>query len=267
MSEGQSAVYLYCFARSGRVPKLAEAAIDSRQPLMQACNGGVVAVWSEVAREMFCGEKAEMLLEDPVWLGTAACRHEAVVEEVMRHSPVFPVRFATLFSSHQSLDDFVAAHYVEISGLLSRLGSQREWAVKGYLDRQMALERLGIFQKLEGEQAVASGKRYLMKKTLQSEAEQELRQWVKGISAEAVNRLQNCANQFRERKAVRFHKSNGLDLVLNWAFLIAPEAEPAFRAVLEEIQCENSGRGLNLAMSGPLPPYSFTPALGLAEHS
>ena len=51
------------------------------------------AVLSEVRLEDFCGGAAELRMRDLAWVGPRALRHEAVVEEVMRHSPVLPARF------------------------------------------------------------------------------------------------------------------------------------------------------------------------------
>ena len=61
----------------------------------------------------------------------------------MSQAPVLPARFATLFTSVDSLQQSVLEHREAIAGFFAQLGDQQEWAVKGLLDRAGALERLG----------------------------------------------------------------------------------------------------------------------------
>ena len=265
MSDRQELVYLYCFAQLARIGELSVTAIDPRHPLMNSGQGDLAAIWSAVDREMFCGEEAQARLENPAWLAAGACRHEAVVEEAMRRSPVFPVRFASLFDSPASLEEFMAKHHNQIASTLSQLDSRLEYAVKGYLDRPLALTGLRAGLELEPEQPKSPGTRYLMQKRLESEAEQQLQQWVEDACLASALRLQKCSDGFRERKAVVLSDSDGMTLLLNWAFLFAPEAESVFRATLAQLNSENAGKGLSFVLSGPFPPYSFAHSLGHAE--
>ena len=67
------------------------------------------------------------------WLGPRVCRHEYVIEHIMSQAPVLPARFATLFSSLDSLEQFLVEHRVAIAGFFTELGEKQEWAVKGLL--------------------------------------------------------------------------------------------------------------------------------------
>ena len=57
----------------------------------------------------------------------------------MRQAPVLAGRFATLFTSLDSLERFVLEHREAIDRILRQLGDKQEWAVKGLLDRTDAL--------------------------------------------------------------------------------------------------------------------------------
>ena len=139
METVQSALYLFCFARSNLIGELEGTGVDGQHPLSVFRRfPNLCAVLSEVRLEDFCGETAELRMRDLAWVGPRALRHEAVVEEVMRHSPVLPARFGTLFSSQERLAEFVDRHGAAISQFLERVADQEEWSVRGLLDRRQA---------------------------------------------------------------------------------------------------------------------------------
>ena len=103
MSNGETAYYLYCLTPSGCGVQRSAIGVDGQHPVSVRACGEIGAVFSEVELGEFCGESAEACLQDLAWLGPRVCRHEAVIEEVMRQAPVLPARFATLFTSLDSL--------------------------------------------------------------------------------------------------------------------------------------------------------------------
>ena len=93
MSYSETAYYLYCLTPSGcRVPGSAVGVDGQTGVSVRAC-GEISAVFSEVELEEFCGEAAETRLQDLAWLGPRVCRHEAVIEEVMRQASRAAGRF------------------------------------------------------------------------------------------------------------------------------------------------------------------------------
>jgi hypothetical protein len=70
------------------------------------------------------------------------------------------------------------------------------------------------------------------------------------------------AGGFRERKVLTpVVEGSEVEVVLNWAFLIAPGALEDFKASLERFNGGEAFPGLMLALTGPWPPYSFAPDL------
>jgi len=90
------------------------------------------AIVSEVSLEDFCGAAAELRMQDLVWVAPRAVRHEEVVEKVRCQSPVLPVRFGTLFSTPESLEEFLGLHHQTISQFLDRVADLDEWSVKAF---------------------------------------------------------------------------------------------------------------------------------------
>jgi Gas vesicle synthesis protein GvpL/GvpF. len=205
----------------------------------------------------FCGEAAEARLQDLAWLGPRACRHAAVIEEVMRQTPVLPARFATLFTSLDSLQQAVHEHREAITGFFARLGDKQEWAVKGLLDRAGALRRLGSPE--PSAPATSPGARYFQEKRIQAQWERDFNFRLKEFCRRAAAALGAEVNDFRERPALGAVAD--AEVVLNWAFLVAPAALEDFRVRLGRFNGEEAFPGLLLTPSGPWPPYSFAPDL------
>ena len=142
MKPRELAYYLYCLTLSGCELRCATTGVDERQPVLARACGETCAIYSEVELGEFTGESAEANMQDLTWLGPRVCRHEYVIEHIMSQAPVLPARFATLFSSLDSLEQFLVEHRVAIAGFFTELGEKQEWAVKGLLDRAGALRGL-----------------------------------------------------------------------------------------------------------------------------
>jgi len=262
------AYYLYCLAPSGYALDLNEAGV-----FVWACDG-ICAVLSETRREEFCGEGSDARLEDLAWLAPRAFRHEAVVEHVMVQSPVLPARFATLFTSLDSLQRFIIEYRDAITGFFTHLGDQREWAVKGLLDRTLAARRgadrstreaahVKAHQGPMRQVAYSPGQNYLQQKRTEAQAGDQMSQWLRAACQKAAGELEQHASAFRERQLWNGSESDApAEVILNWAFLVPGGAEEAFRRLVAELDEQHRASGLSFALSGPWPPYSFAPALG-----
>ena len=260
MRGADPAYYLYCLTSSGRDIQASATGVDGRHATQLRVYEESCAAYCEVDLDEFVGERAEAQLQDLAWLGPRVCRHEVVIEQIMKQAPVLPARFATLFSSLDSLDQFVLEHRETIAGFFTELGGQQEWAVKGLLDRAGALEKLS--HPAEEEPAGSLGGRYLQERRIKAQVERELNQRLRTFCQHVAAALGARAGGFRERKVVApAAEATAAEVVLNWAFLIQPEDLEDFRAGLQRFNDDEAFPGLLLALNGPWPPYSFVPDL------
>jgi len=260
MSDPETACYLYCLTPSGGGIQTAQMGVDGQHPVFVRTCGETGAVMGEVAMEEFCGEAAEERLRDLAWLGPRVCRHAAVIEEVMRQAPVLPARFATLFTTLDSLQRSVLANQPAIAAFFAELGDKQEWAVKGLLDRAAALEELGAAG-ARGP-AARSGARYLQAKRIKAQLERDLNLRLREFCGRAAAALGAQPGAFRERRILPSASAGeDAEVVLNWAFLVAPAALDDFRFRLERLNDSAAFPGLRLTLSGAWPPYSFAPNL------
>jgi hypothetical protein len=265
MRHSETAYYLYCLTPGGCGIPASVMGVDGQHPVSVRACGEMGAVFSEVEWGEFCGEAAEAHLQDLAWLGPRVCRHEAVIEEVMRQAPVLPARFATLFTSVNSLEQTVLEHREAIAGFFAQLGDQREWAVKGLLHRAGAPARRGSPGPPAPEPsalATAPGARYFQEKRIQAQWERDFNVRLKEFCRRAAAALGAQAGGFRERKVVvSVAADTDAEVVWNWAFLLSPAALEEFRVRLDRFNGGEAFPGLMLTLTGPWPPYSFAPDL------
>jgi hypothetical protein len=266
MSQG---LYLYCLARLDRLPPSPQwgPGLDGLNPPAVALFHDLAAVWSSVPLEDFCGPEAEARLQDLTWIGPRVIRHQEVVAGVMRHSPVLPARFGTIFSSLANLEKVIERHRDAIAGFLARITDQEEWAVKGLLDRPGAkgkLFSLRLAQEAKNLEAASPGKRYFEEQRLRAACDRELQRWLQEACREVWTDLRNCAADVRERRVLsREVTGSDQDMVWNWALMVPEKAAPGLKARIREANARYAGHGLVLECTGPWPPYSFTPALDM----
>ncbi len=262
-------LYLFCLARFSQLPTLPleDKGLDGQFPLQVTSFHDVAAVWNPVPVEDFCGPDAEARMQDLTWIGPRIIRHQEVVVGVMRHSPVLPARFGTIFSSPANLEKLLQQHYNTIAGFLEHITDQEEWAVKGMLDRSGAREKLfsiELAREAERLEALSPGKRYFQEQRLRAACDQELPRWLREVCRELWTHLRDYAADVRERRLVsREATGSDKDMVLNWAFLVPEKAVPDLQARIQDANAQYAIRGLVLECTGPWPPYSFTPALDM----
>jgi hypothetical protein len=230
----------------------------------------------------------EKNLQDLAWLAARACRHQAVLEQVMRLGPVLPARFGTLFSSPASLGCFLGKHEAAIARFLERVGSQQEWSVKGFLDPARAeaewlarrrpeerrLQAAAPRPMAEAEwlsqwspeepapPAPSPGAAYLQEQSLRMQAKQALDDRLAEACDGLFNELSPLASEIVPgRFLARLMPEAAREMVLNWALLLPAAAVPDFRGRIERANSQQNSDGLAFEVSGPWPPYSFCPVL------
>lgn len=277
--DSNNVLYVYGFAQAGLVPEAAGAAmieagvsasvlsggIEEPHPSYFRRNGKVAAVLSRVSRSEFCGPTGEKNLQDLAWLAPRACRHEAVLEQVMRLGPVLQARFGTLFSSTASLESFMRKHEAAIARFLERVGGQEEWAVKGFLDQARA--EAEWLARRRSEEPCPSGSSpgvtYLQEQSLRIQARQALDVRLTEVCDDLLHQLNPLASEIVPRAVLaRETPEAARELVLNWALLLPSAAVADFRGRIERANAEQNPGGLAFEVSGPWPPYSFCPGPG-----
>jgi len=254
------ALYLYCLARPG-LGGFEGAGVDGEHPVNCLPLRNITAVCSVVRVDAFCGAAAEARMRDLQWFGPRACRHEEVIEQVMRVSPLVPARFATLFSSPAALLAWLETHYATICEAIQHFADHQEWAVKATIDRRKAEEPLIAAALARRSPSASPGMRYLEERRIRAGIGQEVSAWLSRLREQLRGELCEYAVDFRERAiASKVSEDEGTPL-FNWAFMVASGRIDEFHTCIERLGVTHAEQGLVLDCSGPWPPYSFCPAL------
>jgi hypothetical protein len=264
MPEG---LYLFCLTLAGPIAPLRGKGLDGEQPLQLRKFRDIAAIWCPVALEDFCGDEAAARMADLSWLGARACRHEEVVEELMRVSPVLPARFGAIFSSPEKLGRLLEQHYDAISRFLERVRGCGEWALKGFLDRAWAREEffsLSLAREADRLEPLPPGKRYFEVQRLKAASAKELNGWLREVGASLKAQLQESGLEVCERRLPpRGTRGGDPEMVLNWAVLLPHSRVTDFRDWVGAANALYQSFALTLKYTGPRPPYSFSPSLSL----
>jgi hypothetical protein len=265
-----SALYVYGFTLAGLVPEtgvsanLPIAGVDEPHPPFFRRSGAVAAVLSRVLQSDFCGSAGEKNLRDLAWLAPRACRHEAVLEQVLRLGAVLPARFGTLFSSTASLEGFMRQHETAMVRFLQRAHGQEEWALKGFFDQARA-EADWLARRRSEEPSPPNsppGAAYLREQGRRIKAREALDDQLAEACGELWEELSSLVSEIVQRRIlVRETPDAAREMVLNWALLLPAAAAADFRGRIERANAEKNRGGLALEVSGPWPPYSFCPVL------
>ncbi len=276
--DSNGAFYVYGFTQAGLVPEAARAAMteagvsaslfsvgidEPHPPFFRDC-GRVAAVLSRVSPSEFCGPAGEKNLQDLACVAPRACRHVAVLEQVMRLGAVLPARFGTLFSSTASLESFVRQHEAAIGRFLERVGGQEEWAVKGFLDQTRAEAEWLARRRAEepGAPGLPPGAAYLLEQSRHIQAREALDDQLAEMCSDLLEDFNLLASEIVERPILAHERPDAArEMVLNWALLLPAAAAADFRRRIERANGEQNRIGLTLEVSGPWPPYSFCPIL------
>lgn len=270
-NDGGNAFYLFCLARSNLMSTVDGTGVDGRSPLFLWNHRDVTAVMSEVSLDDFCGEAAELNMQDLSWLGPRVCNHEKVIEQIASHSPVLPARFGTLFTSIGNVENLLEKHHGAVSEFLDWVTDKEEWAVKGMLNRSAAQKSLLSIHLARQEENLASyspGIRYFQEQRIRAGVEKDLNRWLGETCKALADDLSPHCSDFCERRVLSTRASGSdKDMVLNWAFLVPRSVAADFLSQIAQANANQAARGLVFEVSGPWPPHSFSPSLSMEQEA
>lgn len=192
-------------------------------------------------------------LEDLDWLARTARAHHAVLEAVAGGGPVIPMRLATLFAGDAGVASMLRERADDFRRALSLIQARSEWGVKAYVTKPADP---GVDPANQETRATGPGAAYLQRRRAALTASKDARSEALA-SAQAV-----YAELGRVAELSRLYPPQAPDLagqpapmVLNAAYLVSDERAREFTAAVARLA--ESHRGVELALTGPWPPYSF----------
>lgn len=251
------ATYLYGLFRGPRTPSAAGAppGPPGLSPVRALDLGG--GLWLLVAGAPlpdYGGEEIQRRLSDLSWVSDRALAHQEVIEHFSRSGTVLPMKLFTLFAS----DERAVAHIRErregLDKVLDRVDGCVEWGVRVRLDDARAREVLTAEAQADGRSS--SGKAFLLRKKLETEASRELAARLREEMDTAYTELAAASSEAVRREPAASPESGGR-LLLDAAFLVRQERGAEFESVVERCASRLASRACDVTLTGPWPPYNF----------
>ncbi len=255
----------YAFARPEcRVQEIGPG-VDPRFNVELIREGPIAAVTSRVGLDRFAPERLRgRSAEDIQWLGEIAARHNEIICRAAASSPVLPLRLGTVFRSRDSLQAVLARRRSAVAEFLKQLGDRREWGVKLYLKKR----RLEPVPGHTGPPPPhfmgprRPGTAYLTRKKAQLDSRQAERagayRTIQSVEQRLAGKAEQCC---RVRNLPSDLTGRPEEMVFNAAFLLSSSSQASWVEIVENIHRDVQGKGLELELSGPWPPYHFCPNL------
>jgi hypothetical protein len=262
-SSTTSVCYVYGIVPSTLDPVSAPAGLDDAPVAVEACDR-VAALVSAVDAETYASPVVERSTADVEWMSPRAVAHDRVLTWASDRGAVVPMPMFSLFSGRPAVQDMLRERSPQLRATLTRVARGREYALRVYrLDAELmdAMTTLSprLAELATTAAAATPGQRYLLERKLEGEKRTEIRgvthdivkEITGALSADAVETVTSPIPRVSDADVGRG------TMVLNAAFLVAPDRLTSFQKTLTTLVDRHGARGFRFDFTGPWPPYHF----------
>ncbi|MFI0776599.1 GvpL/GvpF family gas vesicle protein [Streptomyces sp. NPDC021212] len=255
MTEEALATWLYAVT-AAREESAAPAGLTgvADEPVRLVGNAGLAAVVGSVPLDDFGEEPLRAHLEDLPWLERAARAHHRVIGRAAGYGQVIPLRFATIYHDDGRVRTMLQERRDDFTATLARVAGRTEWGVKAYVDPRAFLPDPGDEVASGGD---SPGTDYLLRRRAQRDDKEtaHLRATERAEEIHTALAALAAATATHPPQDARLAAYEGW-MVLNNSYLVPDDRTEEFTAAV-------TGLGerypdVDLELSGPWPPYSFT---------
>jgi hypothetical protein len=257
--------YVYGIVPAGLAPSVGPTGLDDADVVVER-DGGVAALVSRLDAAAYAPDAIERNSADVEWLSPRAMAHDRVLTWASDHGPVVPLPMFSVFSGPDAVRAMLRDRSAQLASTLERVGRGREYALRAYrVDAELLAVIATLSPRLEelasSAAAAAPGQRYLLERKLDAQKRAELRSVTLAIVDDIVTALSSHALGAVRSPIPRVADAEQLagrgTMVLNAAFLVAPEQLESFQKTLTALIDRRGPHGFRFDFTGPWPPYHF----------
>jgi hypothetical protein len=226
--------------------------------------GDVAALVSVLDGDQYAPAALETSSGDVDWLSPRAVAHDRVLTWASDHGAVVPLPMFSLFSGRDAVRTMLRDRAAQLSSTLARVAPGRENALRVYrIDAELRNAMTSLSPKLQElattAAAASPGQRYLLERKLDGEKKSEVRAVSQRIVDEILAELTPYAQHATRSPIPRAADADAArgTMVLNAAFLVAPDQLEAFQKTLTALVSRHGAHGFRFDFTGPWPPYHF----------
>jgi hypothetical protein len=192
-----------------------------------------------------------IVVQDPTRENVLA--HQRVNETVMQKHTVIPMSFGTVFKTDDDITELLRSAYDAFSDVLNKMQEKFEFGLKVLWDRDQIIREIEDededIRRLKSEISSQKGSTYFARMQYGRLIDAALQSRTERYVAEIFNALRDVSVASRSNKPI------GDRMIMNAAFLVSRQMEPAFDARVKEIGQQYEK--LTFKYTGPWPPYNF----------
>lgn len=270
--EAGAGIYVYGVIARGAValPVIAGVADDTAVRLHEV--GALAAVVSDVPLCEFGQGALEANLSDLAWLERSVRRHQAVQDQVLTHTALAPMKFATIYLSAAGLETWLTEQQPTLTALLTALHNRQEWGLKVLVDRTVLAEHVAAYSEtlrdlrtqMEGK---TKGAAYFLVRRIQEVTAEEVERVSFGVADEVHRALEQQSVAAVLNALPAEDVEPNVQMVLNSAYLLADAQVAAAQAMVQTFAAEHGDNGFTFYLTGPWPAYNFVAMAPVAEES
>ncbi|MFD4696513.1 GvpL/GvpF family gas vesicle protein [Streptomyces niveus] len=240
-------------------------------PLRLLTVGSLCAVVQDVPVTEFSEAALRERLGDAAELERCARAHHGVVTAAAADGPAVPMPLATLYLGDERARAAIEENGESFRLALDRITGRAEWAVKVYLTQSAATARSvapDTRQTPAPGPGPVSGRAYLDR----LRSRQSLREQHRESAVAAAERVDRAVRDLAVAMVPR--RPHGPEVtgkdrtqISNMAYLIADDRSEELAATIGRLRTSPDFDGIEIDVTGPWAPYSFTDGGDLAGHS
>jgi hypothetical protein len=258
-------LYVYGIVASDFAVPNAPAGLDDA-PVIVIREERLAALASELDADVYGPDSIETRSEDLDWVARQAVAHDAVLTWASDRGAVVPLAlFSAMYSAPARVKEMLRSRAASLLTVLSKVAAGREYALRVYrIDSELKAALPSLNEEIaalsDAAKAASPGQRYLLERKLDERAKEEIRSTSARIAGEIRQQLADISVDSTVSSIPKVTRDAPGTMVLNAAFLIAPDRLHTFQERLTEIVNLRQPAGFRFDFTGPWPPYHFARA-------
>ena len=240
--DGSDGKYVYCIIRSAQPLSFGPLGLGPEPAEVHTIH------YRDIAAVV---SNTPIVVQDPTRENVLA--HQRVNETVMQKHTVIPMSFGTVFKTDDDIMELLRSAYDAFSDVLNKMQDKLEFGLKVLWDRDEIVRAIETededIHRLKSEISSQKGSTYFARMQYGRLIDAALQQRSERYVAEFLQRLRDVSVASRVNRAI------GDKMIMNAAFLVQRDQEPAFDRRIKEIASHFDK--LTFKYTGPWPPYNF----------
>jgi hypothetical protein len=263
---------LYAYGLVGKSPQqLTILGIDKKNNIYPVEGKDICVIVSKIDIDQFQNQIKPLFSELTKTVGAAQSgteeilqAHEDVIDTLMQETTVIPFKFGTILKDEKAALKMLQDEEEKFKRLLSKFAGRAEWGLKIYADTQAFINHImqiePAFKNLEEQRAKLSrGVAYLLGRKMEEELKDHTVAQLAKVTEIIFQKLEEYAYEAKLNKTLpQTLTGRNKDMILNAAYLVESEKVARFCNQGKSLAEQYEAMGLDLEISGPWPPYSFT---------